>query len=152
MVCIFEEKEAAKRLKPVLKNQTNYGENIMYAMPQIQPPTVLLVDGDEQQSNSRKQELEAQGYRVVCTHSGQEAFETFERERIDAVVVDFLLPDMHVLDLIDGIAEKHCRLPIVVNSPYAHCHQNFRYWAADAIFDKSIDSRSQLPELVTALL
>jgi DNA-binding NtrC family response regulator len=124
----------------------------MYTMPKIEPPTVLLVDSDEKQSLSRKQELEAQGYRVVCTYTGQDAFETFEREQIDAVVVDFLLPDMHVLDLIDGIAEKHNRIPIVVNSPYSFCQQNFRYWTADAIFDKSIDSRSQLPELVADLL
>jgi len=124
----------------------------MPIIPNVQPPTVLLVDGDLTQSLSSKKELEAQGYRVVCSHSGQEAFETFERERVDAVVVDFLLPDMHVLDLIDGIAEKHSRIPIVVNSPYSVCQQNFRYWAADAIFDKSFDSRSELPELVAALL
>jgi hypothetical protein len=67
-------------------------------------------------------------------------------------VVNFLLPDMHVLDLIDGIAEKDRRIPIVVNSPYSFCQQNFRYWAADAIFDKSIDSSSQLPQLVAGLL
>src|SRR5574341_2012159 len=93
----------------------------MNPLPNLQSPTVLLFRSDEKQIRLRRRELEAEGYRVVCTHSGREAFETFERERIDAVVVDFMLPDMHVLDLIDGIAEKRSQTPIVINSPYAAC-------------------------------
>ncbi len=120
-------------------------------------PTVLLVDGDEIQSLASKRELETQGYRVVCTHSGEEAFTVFEQEKIDAVVVDFLLPDMHVLDLIDGLATRRRHIPIVLNSPYTACNHNFRYWAADAIVDRSFDSRREaddrrLSELVAALL
>ncbi len=114
-------------------------------------PTVLLVDGDEIQSLSSKRELESQGYRVVCAHSGEEAFATFDQEKIDAVVADALLPDMHVLDLIDGIAAKRQRIPIVLNSPYTVCNHNFRYWAADAIVEKSPD-KHRLFAQVAALL
>lgn len=114
-------------------------------------PTVLLVDGDEVQSLSSKRELESQGYRVVCAHSGEDAFAAFEQEKIDAVVADALLPDMHVLDLIDGIAAKRRRIPIVVNSPYTVCNHNFRYWAADAIVDKSAGTRTLFAQ-VAALL
>jgi CheY-like chemotaxis protein len=114
-------------------------------------PTVLLVDGDEVQSLSSKRELESQGYRVVCAHSGEDAFAAFEQEKIDAVVADALLPDMHVLDLIDGIAAKRRRIPIVVNSPYTVCNHNFRYWAADAIVDKSSDTHKFFAQ-VAALL
>jgi len=114
-------------------------------------PTVLLVDGDEVQSLSSKRELESQGYRVVCAHSGEDAFAAFEQEKIDAVVADALLPDMHVLDLIDGIAAKRRRIPIVVNSPYTVCNHNFRYWAADAIIDKSSDTHKLFAQ-VAALL
>jgi DNA-binding response OmpR family regulator len=113
--------------------------------------TVLLVDGDVEQSLSSKRELEAQGYRVVCVHSGQEAFEAFEYEKIDAVVVDMFLPDMHVLDLIDEIAAKRERIPIVVNNAHWGCKQNFRYWAADAIVEKSSEPRG-LSGRVAALL
>jgi CheY-like chemotaxis protein len=115
------------------------------------PPTVLLVDGDEVQSLSSKRELESQGYRVVCAHSGEDAFAVFEQEKIDAVVADTLLPDMHVLDLIDGIAAKRRRIPIVVNSPYTVCNHNFRYWIADAIVDKSAGTRTLFAQ-VAALL
>lgn len=115
------------------------------------PATVLLVDGDETQILMSKSELEAQGYRVVCAHSGEQAFAAFEQEKIDAVVADSLLPDMHVLDLIDGIAAKRRRIPIVVNTPYTVCNHNFRYWAADAIVEKSPD-RNKLFAQVAALL
>jgi len=114
-------------------------------------PTVLLVDGDEMQSLSSKRELESQGYRVVCAYSGEDAFAAFEQEKIDAVVADALLPDMHVLDLIYGLAAKRRRIPIVVNSPYTVCNHNFRYWAADAIVDKSSDTHKLFAQ-VAALL
>ncbi len=114
-------------------------------------PTVLLVDGDEMQSLSSKRELESQGYRVVCARSGEDAFAAFEQEKIDAVVADTLLPDMHVLDLIDGIAARHRRVPIVVNGPYAACNHNFRYWAADVIVEKSPDNQKLFAQ-VAALL
>lgn len=114
-------------------------------------PTVLLVDGDELQSQSSKRELETQGYRVICAHSGEDAFAAFAQEKIDAVVADTLLPDMHVLDLIDGIAARHRRIPIVVNIPYSVCNHNFRYWAADAIVEKS-SGKHELSTQVAALL
>jgi DNA-binding NtrC family response regulator len=116
-----------------------------------QQPTVLLVDGDTKQSLSGKKELEAQGYRVVCVHSGQEAFAVLDREKIDAVVVDVLLPDMNVLDLIEEIAAKRNRIPIVVNTIHSGCGHDFRYWAADAIVEKSPD-RHELFDQMAALL
>lgn len=88
---------------------------------------------------------------MVCAYSGEEAFATFEQEKIDAVVADALLPDMHVLDLIDGIAAKRRRIPIVVNSPYTVCNHNFRYWIADAIVEKS-PNKHKLFAQVAALL
>ncbi|MCI0695765.1 response regulator [candidate division KSB1 bacterium] len=123
----------------------------MPAKPSEPIPTVLLVDGDEIQSLMSKRELESEGYRVVCVHSGEDAIAAFEQEKIDAVVADALLPDMHVLDLIDGIAAKRRRIPIVVNSPHTVCNHNFRYWAADAIVEKSSDMHKLFAQ-VAALL
>ena len=113
--------------------------------------TLLIVEDDPDTSEMLRVYFEAQGYRVVCAHSGEQAFAAFEQEKIDAVVADSLLPDMHVLDLIDGIAAKRRRIPIVVNTPYTVCNHNFRYWAADAIVEKSPD-RNKLFAQVAALL
>lgn len=114
-------------------------------------PAVLLVDSDASQVRANQTALEAQGYRVVCAHSGQDAVEILAREKIDAVVVDVLLPDMHVLDLIDEIAAKRNHLPIIVNNAYGGYRQDFRYWTADAVVEKSANRRLLFTQ-VAALL
>jgi len=124
----------------------------MIFINKIDAPTVLLVDADFDQSLASKSELEAQGYRVVCAYSGEEAFTTFAREKIDAIVVDAMLPDMHVLDFVDEIAATRSRnTSIIINNTYPGYKQNFRYWAADAVVDNVFDSRRELSGLVAAL-
>lgn len=88
----------------------------MIFLNKIEPPTVLLVDADSQQCLESKSELESQGYRVVCVHSGEEAFTTFAHNKFDAIVVEPMLPDMHVLDFVDEIAAKrHRKIPVIIN-------------------------------------
>jgi len=67
-------------------------------------------------------------------------------------VVEPLLPDMHVLDFVDEIAAKRNRkIPIIINDACPGHRQNFRYWAADAIVDKT-NTAQKLFTQVAALL
>jgi DNA-binding response OmpR family regulator len=107
-------------------------------MKKIDPPTILLVDADLEQSLASKSELEAQGYRVVWVESGEAAFAAFATEKIAAVVIGAFLHDMHVLDLVDDIvATRDRNVPIIINDTAPNYKHDFRYWAADAIIDKS---------------
>jgi len=115
------------------------------------PRTVLVVDHDATATRDCKIALEAHGYRVMCTHSGQEALALFAREKIDLVVSEMSLPDMPGMDLIETFAARRDRVPIVVNTADLGCTQNFRSWAADAIVEKSNDVRA-LFMMVAALL
>jgi DNA-binding response OmpR family regulator len=124
----------------------------MFFVNQVEPATVLLVDADADEARRSKNELEAQGYRVVCADSGERAFAAFEREKIDAVVVAALLPDMNVLDLIDDIAARRDRnVRIVVNDACPNYQHDFRYWAADAIIDRSSYSQRLFNYVATQL-
>ncbi len=124
----------------------------MIFINKIAPPTVLLVDADDEQSRASKTELEAQGYSVVCVRSGEEAFISFAQKRFDAIVVEPMLPDMHVLDFVDEIAMKrNPQIPIIINDICPGHRQNFRYWAADAIIDKT-NTAQKLFTQVAALL
>jgi len=115
------------------------------------PCTVLLVDEDLKTALNCKAELESQGYRVMCTHSGREALELFAREKIDLIVSEISLPDMPGMDLIETFAARRQRIPIVVNTAALSYRESFRSWAADAIVEKSSDI-CVLFAMVTALL
>lgn len=113
--------------------------------------TVLLVDENVEQCHNCKSKLESQGYRVVCTQSGQEALTIISNERIDLVVADVRLPDMEGFDLIDALASLRLPIPIVVNTSDSAFQSSFRSWAADAIIAKSQDC-GELTHKIAALL
>ncbi|NUO84230.1 response regulator, partial [candidate division KSB1 bacterium] len=87
------------------------------------------------------------GYEAVAVGSGKEALEILAHEKIDAVVLDFLLPNSGGPQLIDDLLARQRHLPIIINTGYAPLRQNFRSWGAEAFVVKSSD----LTELKSAL-
>lgn len=92
-------------------------------------------------------ELELEGYEIVAVGSGNEGLEVLAREKIDAVVVEFLLPDFRGLQLLDDILSRQRYLPIIINTGYEQLRRDFHCWGAEAFVVKSSD----LAELKAAL-
>jgi CheY-like chemotaxis protein len=57
--------------------------------------TILCIDDDAIGSALRKALLERAGYRVLIAGSGTQGLEMAKCHRIDLVLVDFEMPDMH---------------------------------------------------------
>lgn len=57
-------------------------------------PHVLVVDDDLDMLTVARAALEAAGYRVSVTPSGHEGIELLRRERPDAILFDFWMPEM----------------------------------------------------------
>lgn len=108
---------------------------------------LLLVTSDPQRALASKLELESQGYYVVCARLAGEALQLLRRISFDLVIVDAILPDMHGLELIGKIAAQEERLPIILRSNHQDIPNNFRYWAADAVVDRSTSGTSLLPNI-----
>lgn len=65
--------------------------------------TVLIVDDDREVQRYLTGLLEAQGLRVICEKDGDWALKTFEQRRIDAVLLDILIPVMSGLEVAEAI-------------------------------------------------
>src|SRR2546426_8558123 len=61
--------------------------------------TILLVDDEESVQKLLTYPLERDGYRVLQARDGLEALERFEREPIDLVVLDVMLPKLDGLEV-----------------------------------------------------
>jgi DNA-binding response OmpR family regulator len=61
--------------------------------------TILLVDDEEPVQKLLTYPLERDGYRVLVARDGAEALERFEREPIDLVVLDLMLPKLDGLEV-----------------------------------------------------
>ncbi|MGZ8460118.1 MAG: sigma-54-dependent transcriptional regulator [Candidatus Deferrimicrobiaceae bacterium] len=80
--------------------------------------TILVVDDERNQREILGSILTDEGYRTLLAGSGQEALDTLEREHLDLVLTDLVMPGMTGEDLIDAILVKSPGIPIILNSAY----------------------------------
>ncbi|HEY3414389.1 MAG TPA: response regulator transcription factor [Armatimonadota bacterium] len=76
---------------------------------------ILIADDDEGLTKAVTWYLEAEGYRVSAKHDGRAAWETFEKEGADAVIIDVMMPGMDGFQLCRSI-RQHSRVPILMLS------------------------------------
>lgn len=58
-------------------------------------PLILCIDDEELGLQIRRIVLERAGYRVVTAAGGAAGLKIFADERVDAVVLDYFMPEMH---------------------------------------------------------
>lgn len=75
--------------------------------------TVLLVDDEAMLREAASSYLEKKGYRVLTAESGSEALELFERESVQFVVLDLMLPDVAGEEVCARL-RRRSRVPILM--------------------------------------
>jgi len=81
-------------------------------------PTVLIVDDDREVTEYLSDVLKGEGWKVLCEKDGDWAVKTFKSRRIDAVILDILIPVLNGFQVADAIrADPRGKdLPIVIMS------------------------------------
>lgn len=100
---------------------------------------ILIVDDAANLRLLYRIELEAEGYEIIDVESGTKALEVLAHEKIDAIVLDLLLPDCFGLELLSEILKWQRHLPLVINTAYEQFRDNFQTWGAEAFIVKSSD-------------
>jgi len=72
------------------------------------PRTILIVDDDREVQRYLTEAFEAQGWRVIGERDGEWAIKTFQNRRVDAVVLDILIPVVNGFQVAEAI-RKHPR-------------------------------------------
>ncbi|RMH14667.1 MAG: response regulator, partial [Gemmatimonadetes bacterium] len=82
---------------------------------------LLLVEDDPQVRETLERELRAEGHSVVSVGTAGEAQAAFDsaRPRIEAVVIDMMLPDRDGWELYRALSRRATGLPVVFVSGYA---------------------------------
>ncbi len=103
-------------------------------------PTILLVEDEENVRLLYQQELEEQGYEVVCASDGRTAVELAQTLEPDLVIMDINLPEkMDGIESMSRILSHDRSIPMIINTGYSEYQENFMSWAADAYVLKSGD-------------
>lgn len=78
--------------------------------------TILCVDDEEIPRTLRKLILQKQGYQVITAGSGAEALELLEREKIDLVLSDQMMPGMLGTELTKSVKAARPKMPVILIS------------------------------------
>ena len=72
--------------------------------------TILVVDDNKEIVYSISELLKYEGYQVVKAYDGMEALEALEKEEIDLILLDVMMPRMNGLSALMKMREKS-RIP-----------------------------------------
>ena len=113
---------------------------------------VLLVEDEENVRLLYKQELEEQGYEVLCAGDGRTAVKMAREMCPDVVIMDINLPErMDGIESMSRILSHSKDTPVILNTGYSEYQDSFMSWAADAYVLKSADLEPLLEAIRDAL-
>lgn len=114
--------------------------------------SVLLVDDDDDLADVMRRALQRQGYEVHRSRAGTDAIASLARlSRLDAAVVDLVLPGVGGLEVVRGIrrAFPACRIVAVTGLGEPLMEEAFRGAGADVFLAKPVEL-AHLFEALTA--
>ena len=78
--------------------------------------TILLIDDEESVRMIFQVALERAGYRVLTAENGKHGLRLLERQEVDVMLVDLLMPDMDGLELIPLLRKTRPAIKIIAIS------------------------------------
>ena len=81
-------------------------------------PTLLCVDDEPAGLKVRKLFLETVGYKVLTAEDGMQALDIFSETAVDAVVLDFRMPQMDGGEVAARMRKMKPAVPIILYSAY----------------------------------
>ncbi len=79
---------------------------------------VLIIDDEASIRESLEILLDADGYSVYSAANAEEGLTRLAEQPLDAVLLDFALPDRNGLDVLSEIRERHSDLPVIMITAY----------------------------------
>ena len=80
--------------------------------------TVLCIDDDSTGLSLRKMMLEGDGYHVFTANNGEEGLALLNAQRIDAVILDYRMPEMNGDEVARRIRDRWSNIPVLMLSGY----------------------------------
>jgi DNA-binding NtrC family response regulator len=87
---------------------------------------LLIVEDDPEMRDLLRKVLEKEGYRVSVSGDGHQALAMLDRETLDLVVTDMLMPCDGGLELLETVHRIHPSLPVIIVTAFGDWHSYSR--------------------------
>ena len=75
---------------------------------------ILIVDDDVATCQQLEGTLRTLGYETITAHDGDEALEVFDREHIDLVIADIIMPRLSGTELLKQIHDRDKNIQVII--------------------------------------
>jgi CheY-like chemotaxis protein len=120
----------------------------------IRRHTVLIVDDDDELRRSMRNLLLLSNFNVLLAADGVEALKFLERQYIDALVIDLMMPRLDGVGVVRALVEmppEHRPAVIIVISFHYQLHAHFAGLGVRRILSKPLDVPTLVGEIEAAL-
>jgi DNA-binding response OmpR family regulator len=92
------------------------------------------------------EEFSEEGYNVLTAENGLQVLGYLEDKKVDLLVTDVKMPDMHAMEMIPRIRGEFKSLPIIVVSAFKGMEEDFnlRGFGVARFFAKPVDMKALL--------
>lgn len=117
------------------------------------PPTILVVDDDVDILTLLSMRLEAHGFRVTQTNSGEEALSKIGVQRPDLIISDLRMPGMDGITLFENVHHKDPSLPFILLTAHGSIPDAIEATQKGVygFLTKPFDSKSLLEKVTSAI-
>lgn len=109
---------------------------------------ILVAEDELTNSILLKRLLSKAGYSVIVSHNGADALKHLEKEKFDALLTDWMMPNMDGIELIRRVREKVRPLPLIIMIT-ALVSEGARSYALESGADDYIAKPIDVDELLT---
>ena len=116
--------------------------------------TVLIVDDDAEIRHSARNLLLMSNFNVLLAAEGVEALKILERQLVDALIIDLMMPRLDGVGVVRALVEmppEHRPAVIIVISFHYELQGRFTGLAVRRVLSKPLDIPSLVDELQNAL-
>ncbi len=113
---------------------------------------VLIVDDEQDFLDIMAERMRTRGMEVVTASSAKEALERIENELFDAIILDFMMPEMNGLETIKAIKAKKPQLQVILLSGQATLEKGIEAMKLGAldVVEKPADMESLVAKIKKA--
>jgi len=116
-------------------------------------PRILVVEDEEEISNSLVEALLDRGFYVAAAYDGEKALAALAEARFEAMVLDLIMPRIGGLAVIEEVRRRRLELPIVLISEHIGALDRHRFgeFGISHVLRKPVDPAA-LAELVAQVI
>jgi DNA-binding response OmpR family regulator len=115
---------------------------------------VLIVDDDDELRHSTRNVLVMSNFNVLLAADGVEALKVLQRQLIDALVIDLMMPRLDGVGVVRALGEmppEHRPAVIIVISFHYELHHRFASLGVRRVLSKPLDIPTLVDEIEAAL-